>query len=144
MTFIKHITAVAVAVALIATPSLANDKAPSIKVDESFFDWGINFGSGASYRAKMKLLEVNGRLALCGAGYIRGDLLKTFADQALAATYLTLNDKAILENFRYFKFNNTKKQLAKSKAKCRYTTAKLPIPKSADLDIKQYKTRFTD
>lgn len=137
---------IGVCTALIAAPVTAAKyaKAGTVTVDRTFTDWGINWSGSGQYLAKIKLIEINGKIVLCGAGVLTGGINSNFNNQALNSTFMTLNGQPIIKGFRFFANARSKKRLPSAKANCRYTTASAPLKKSDVIDIGSNKTKFFD
>ena len=134
------LTAVAVGLFMLAPISEAQrtNFAGTMRVDASFQDWGFRFSGKktGAYVAKVKLLERNGRLVFCGAGYVTGGAERSDAAAALRSTKVLLGGKEILRNLSYFENVRRSASLPIASASCFFTRAKGSLPKEPELEIK--------
>lgn len=125
---------------IFSNPAEAKSKF-SIPVDESFFEFEFPFRGGGGYFGLARLLEKDGKVYLCGAGYSKR-VDGRFVSQLKNAIQLRLDGKEIIRGVRYFTSTSERKLVAGLKAKCAETTARSPISKNANFQWDLAKTKF--
>ncbi|PIB24591.1 hypothetical protein BFP76_05245 [Amylibacter kogurei] len=147
MSILKTIALSSTVLCMALTPSFAakqGQKAGKIAVNDTFSDWGINWGSSGKYIAKILITEHNGQIIVCGTGYLKGAITANFNNQALTGTYLTMNGENILNGLRFFSNARSAKNLSKAKANCAYTKAKGPIKDSDKFLLESRRNKYWD
>ena len=128
--------------ALIALPFTAEAKTKfTTPVNDDFGEFEFPFRNGGGIFGKVRIMEQDGKLYLCGAAYIQ-NVDGRFAREFLNAIHLKANDKIIVQGVRYF--NTVHKSQFKNgiDANCAETTAKLPLPRKTNFEWGSTKNRF--
>ncbi len=89
-------------------------------------DISWNGGMGKGYVFRTRIFDINGVLALCGAGAYVNSTNRLETKKVLKQTTLKMNGKVILKDFTFFTVVDAVPSLAAAKANCRSTGVATP------------------
>ena len=72
------------------------------------------------------VIEVDGRIAVCGVGYFREPRARTVVSQIMGNATITLNEEVIHTGIRFFNRAMTNRRLTTTPANCVVTAAEIP------------------
>ncbi|QBY00865.1 hypothetical protein E2K80_09110 [Rhodophyticola sp. CCM32] len=92
-----------------------------------FIDGEVNFtgGVGRVYQYRWYLVPVEGRMALCGSGYLRDSRLRGTINDMLRDTVLVMSNQRVEVDARFFTRVRSARRLSQDNATCRPTN--LPL-----------------
>lgn len=106
-----------------------------IAVDDSFAEGELGWqGLPGGYEYRVKIIEVNGVLELCGVGAFTNMTARNAAVKMLRGAELKINGRTVLRNFFYFNKVNRASQLNRAMASCKSTGTRVPRGK-IDIDV---------
>lgn len=128
----------------IGTNAYAADK--TVVVDDTFTKVTlVSWSSGQSYVAMVKIIEIDGAVALCGAGNLRGADIKALTFEALRKTDFTINDIPVLRGITHFSNVRKRSKLKSAVANCKKTRYLWSsLNKNSQLDFNARQTTFRD
>ena len=99
-------------------------------VTGEFIPGEINFtgGLGRVYEYRWDLAVIEGRIALCGVGYLRDARLRSTINDMLEGATLSSDTHEVAVDARFFSRARSAGRLDQSTATCRLTN--LPVPRS--------------
>ena len=123
-------------------------KAGTLLVDDSFaafefLSWTGDSGS-ASYQVRTKIVNYEGFIALCGAGYLDNASFRSINNRALRDYSLFMDGKPILKGLSFFKYVRKEEMLDTAIATCRVSTT--PVSEwspESDFDFISRKSRYS-
>jgi len=111
------------------TAALAADpKVFTVPVDDSFHENEMKWtgGVGTSYVYRYNLIDREGTLALCGAGYFTSPHSSRQTRSLMRKGTLRINDQVVLKDLSYFSKVKRLEDLDGAQANCMLTNAKTP------------------
>lgn len=116
-----------------------------MRVDDSFGDWGIIWSGGGSgrYEARVKLVDIDGRIGLCGVGWLSSQTYAAANRQSLRTKFLTYEGRPILRDFSFFASVESEPALDSAVANCAVTTMRTAEDTGGEFDIGGNRSRFS-
>lgn len=122
---------------LLAASPAAAQSTFQVPVNKNFqqseLDWGGEFGKGYVYT--ITIIDNQGKLAVCGAGYYPSSHTRIQSKKAMRKLSITLNGKKILTDLSFFTEVKAGSDLTRATATCKMTSAATPKGK-ADIQLK--------
>jgi hypothetical protein len=114
-------------------------------VDESFIPWGIRWsGAGAGrYEARLRLVDIDGQIALCGVGWLSSGTYAKANRQSLRTKFVTYDGEEILRDFSFFARAGSEAALDGAMANCALTTMPVSADQGGEFDIGGNRSRFS-
>ncbi len=129
---IRAITA-AMALLFSAVPAIAASDF-QIPVDDRFGGGTVDFsGYGKGYIYKMKLIDREGQIAVCGAGYFPDASSAIGIRRLMRRTEVLLNGRKVVRDLSFFSQVRSEAALEGAPANCVLTG--FPTPKTNDIEI---------
>lgn len=132
---IRLFTICATAFAMLSGVASAQSISRQIPVDSSFADAEFSWqGMPGGYEYRIKLIDANGIIELCGVGVYTNAQLRQTVDRLLRGAQLKINGRTVIRGFRYFNRVNHPSQLNRAVANCKSTGVRVPRGE-IDIDI---------
>jgi hypothetical protein len=93
-----------------------------INFDRTFYTSGVQWGSGVDTIVFTKLIEFEGKVAVCGA-YLNenGGIPATVMRQYISGLYISANNTLVLRNAKHYQRLKNREELSSRQAKCKVT-----------------------